>query len=309
MKKNPLEAFDYRVHSDDFVLYELGRMIEEDRADLQDDDFRRLIDEGIHEHVELQPEIRGRIAAALKASGEKPTSRIMRIVAEPSAPLGGLGPIVHSYTAYLFRRLEETPACTTPAEAEARDMIERWQSGGILREQLTKRLVEIGPAAVAPAADLLFDAPEDRTAALTALDILGSIPSPISARVLAHAISEPMMEEDLELKAYGTVKSMWPLPRLFVMYSLRPHTHEDLPFRWFQLMIEMEEPAAVERIIEELVAHAENPNFQEDLGALVALLGQSKDPAKEDKVLHVLNSEEAPRSVVKILEEFLKNSS
>ncbi len=308
-KKNPLEAFDYRVHPDDFILYELGRLIEEDRADLDDEDFRRLIDEGIHEHIELRPEIRNRIAAALKAAGERPASRIMRMVGEPSAPLGGLGPIVHSYTAYLFRRLEETPAATSPAEEEARELIERWKRGEILREQLTQRLVEIGVAAVAPVADLLFDTPEDRTAALAALEVLGAIPSLISARVLAHAISEPMLEEELELKAYGSVRDMWPLPRLFVMYSMRPHTHEDLPFRWFQLLVEMEEPDAVDRIIEELVAHAENPNFQEDLRALLELIGQSKDPAREDKILHVLNSEEAPRSVVKLLEEFLRNSS
>jgi hypothetical protein len=143
-------------------------------------------------------------------------------------------------------------------------------------------------------------------AAETAVHVLGSLPSPIAARILAHAVSEPMLDEDLELKAYGYVRAMWPLPRLFVLYSLRPHTHEDLPFRWFQLLVEMEEPLAVDRIIEELVAHGENPNFREDLGALLDLVGQSKDPDKEDKILHVLNSQETPRRCVEMLEEFLR---
>jgi len=35
MPKLPLENFDYRVECDDFLLYELGRLIEDDRAALE----------------------------------------------------------------------------------------------------------------------------------------------------------------------------------------------------------------------------------------------------------------------------------
>jgi hypothetical protein len=302
---NPLELFDFRVHQDDFVLYELGRLIEEDRAELEDADFRRLIEEGIAEHIERRPEIRAGILERLKAAGQREGSAAMRMIGDPEAPLSSLGMIVRSYIGYLFRRLDEAPSEPPSGEEQARELIDRWLRGEILREQLTKGIAAIGPPAIAPLADWLFDASEDRTAAETAIDLLGSIQSAISARVLAHAISEPILEEDLESKAYGYVRTMWPLPRLFVLYSLRPHTHEDLPYRWFQLLVEKQEPVAVDRILEELVAHSANPDFQEDLRSLLELLGRAKDPAGQDKVLQVLNSSDAPRGAVKMLEDYL----
>ena len=45
-----LAGVDYGVHPQDFVLYELHRLIEEDRASLDDSEFRTLIDEGIRAH-------------------------------------------------------------------------------------------------------------------------------------------------------------------------------------------------------------------------------------------------------------------
>lgn len=306
--KTILENFEYRVDPDDFVFYELGRLIEEESADLEDDDFRRLIGEGIREHVELRPDIRRELAALIRATNDKTYSKVVRLIEDPEAPLSGEETIVRSYTRYLFRKLEQGVEPLSPLETEACNLIERWQRAEILREELTKKLKLIGRPAVAPLADLLFDSLDDRTAAEAAVDVIGAIPSPVSARVLAHAISEPMLDEDLELKAYWHVRSMWPLPRFFVLYSLRPHAHEDLPFRWFQLLVEMEEPSAVDRIIEELIAHAENPNLREDLLALLELLRQSRDPSKEDKILHVLNSPEAPRQAAEMLEEFLRNN-
>src|SRR5438876_78456 len=139
---NPLENFDYLVGCEDFLLYELGRLIDEDRASLDDEEFRRVVDEGIREH--------------------------------------------------------------------------------------------------------------------------------------------------LEAKAYALVRAMWPLPRHYIAYSLKSHTHEDLPFRWFQLMIDCEDPAAVDRILEEVLVHAENPDFREDLQALVELLRQSRDPRTEEKIMELL---------------------
>lgn len=273
-----LDNFDYRVNCGDFLLYELGRLIEEDRASLDDEEFRRVIDEGIHEHIERRLEIRADLAMRLRTSGPA-ARRACRTVEDIEAPLRDLAIVVHSYTAYLFLRLEEC------ADENAGKQDE-----------------------VARHADLLFDSLDDRAEAEKALDSLGSIRSPVSARVLAHVISEPMLDEDLETKAYGLVRAMWPLPRHYILYSLKPHTHEDIPFRWFQLLIDSDEPSAVERILEEVLAHGGDPNFREDLLALIELLAQARDPDIDGKIMQVLNSEETPRAAVGMIEGFLKNT-
>ena len=276
MKTNPLENFDYRVECDDFFLYELGRLIEEDRASLEDEEFRRLIDAGIHEHIERPLEIRADVAARLRKSS-RASGRVLHVVEDIEAPLRDEPLIVESYTAYLVRRLEQC------AEEKSDERIEA-------------------------AADLLLESPEDRSGVETALDTLGSIRSAESARVLAFIISEPMLEEDLEARAYAHVRGMWPLPRPYIFYSLKPHTHEDIPFRWFQLLVDCDEPSAVDRVLEEVLAHGDQPDYREDLLALVELLGQAGDPGTEDKILQVLNSEDTPRGAREILEGVLKNT-
>ena len=273
-----LERFDYRVECDDFVLYELGRIIEEDHASFEDEEFRRLIGEGIHEHIETRLEIRAGMAKHLRLQGLQ-AARILRAIEDIESPLPDVEPVVRTYTAYLFRKLE---ACT---ETNAH-----------------------GEDAVARTADLLFDSPDNRAVVENALDLLGSIRSPVSARVLAHAISEPMLDEDLEMKAYGLLRAMWPLPRHYILYSLKPHTHEDIQFRWFQLLVDSHELTAVDWILEEVFVHAENPNFREDLLALMELLGQAHDPHTEDKIMQVLNNPYAPRPAAQMLETFLKTS-
>jgi hypothetical protein len=273
-----LEKFDYRVDCDDFLLYELGRLIEEDRASLEDEEFRRVIDEGIHEHIERRLEIRADLAMRLRSSGSA-AGRVWRVVEDIEAPLRDLPIVVQSYTGYLFGRLEE---CADRNAGEADE--------------------------VAGAADLLFDSLDDRAAAERALNTLASLRSPVSARVLAHVISEPMLDEDLEAKAYGSLRAMWPLPRHFILYSLKPHTHEDIPFRWFQLLLDSDEPSAADRILEEVLVHAKDPNLREDLLALVELLRQSRDPGIDDKIMQVLNSEETPPAAIGLLEGFLRNT-
>jgi hypothetical protein len=273
-----LDGFDYRVKCDDFVLYELGRIIEEDRASLEDEEFRRLIREGIHEHIDTRLEIRAEMAKHLRLQGLQ-AARILRAVEDIESPLLDVEMVVRTYTAYLFRKLEEC----TETNATSED-------------------------AVARTADLLFDSLENRTVAEHELDLLGSIRTPVSARVLAHVISEPMLDEDLETKAYGVLRAMWPLPRHYILYSLKPHTHEDIPFRWFQLLIDSDELTAVDCILEEVFAHAKSPNFREDLLALVELLGQAHDPYTEDKIMQVLNNPSTPRPAVQMLETFLKTS-
>jgi hypothetical protein len=104
------------------------------------------------------------------------------------------------------------------------------------------------------------------------------------------------------------LRAMWPLPRHYILYSLKRHNHEDIPFRWFQLLIESNEPEAVDRIMEELRAHADDPTFREDLLALIELLSQPSDPATEAKIMQVLNDPQTPRPASEMLEQFLKTS-
>ena len=106
---------------------------------------------------------------------------------------------------------------------------------------------------MAPIADLLFDAPEDRRSAELALEALAAVPCPTAARILAHSVAEPVLEEELEERAFGVLKRLWPLPRRYMLYALQKHEHEDLPFRWFELLIDVNEISTTDRAIEELV--------------------------------------------------------
>src|SRR5437870_9509472 len=84
--KNLLDHFDYHIQCDDFFLYELGRLIEEDRASFDDEEFRRLIDAGIHEHIERRLEIRAEIAANLRQLRSMP-GQLLRFVEDIETPL------------------------------------------------------------------------------------------------------------------------------------------------------------------------------------------------------------------------------
>lgn len=302
--QNDLDEFDYRIDCDDFLLYELGRLVEDDRASLDDEEFRRIIEEGIHQHLEIALDVRSDLARYVRESGAG--SRLIRAVEDLEARLQSIEPIIRSYTTYMFRRLEECAGRDTGQEEEARSWTERWQRGEVLREEMTAQLKRIGRPAVAALADLLFDSLEDRMGAETAIETLGAIPSAVGARVLAHVISEPMLDEDLEIKAHGIVRNMWPLPRHYILYNLRPHTHEDLPYRWFQLLIETSDPAGVDRILEEVVAHAASPASREDLIAILELLRIARDPETESKILELINTPETPQEARQLLEGFVR---
>lgn len=278
-----LEHFDYQVECDDFLLYELGRLIEEDRASLDDEEFREIIDEGIREHVERRLTLRSEIAKHLRQAmpdvdkdDQAAAARVLRAVEDIDFPLHDVALILTTYTSYLFQKLESCANGNVSKESEV--------------------------------ADALFECLDDRSAVDAALNTLGSIRSAVSARVLAHVVSEPMVDEDLEMRAYESLRGMWPLPRHYILYSLKRHNHEDIPFRWFQLLIESNEPEAVDRIIEELRAHADDSTFREDLLALIELLSQSSDPATEEKILQTLNDPQVPRPASEMLEQFLKTS-
>ena len=276
-----LTGIDYGVHSQDFVFYELSRLIEEDRASFDDPEFRNLIDEGIRAHIQDNLRIRARLSEALRAASLQGGARIVanrvaRALENIETDLCNVAVVVRNYTAYLFSRLE------TIDEDSAND------------------------DRISTAADLLFESTGDRSAAETALDVLCHTLTPVSSRVLAHAVSEPLLDEDLEARAYTALKASWPLPRHFMLYSLREHPHEDIPIRWFELFVEVDELLTVELVLEELRAHGENAAYAEDLAALLQALHACRDPELEDKILDAVNSASTNPAIQPLLRKFLE---
>jgi hypothetical protein len=275
-----LAGFDYGIHPEDFILYELHRLIEEDRASFDDAEFRRLIDEGIRAHIGESIENRAHLAGMLRSAtlqGEAGVIalRVIRALEDVETDLCNVAVIVRNYTGYLVSRLE------TLEEDSSNDRI-------------------------TTAADLLFESTGDRDAAETALDVLCPAVSPVSARVLAHAVSEPLLDEELEARAFTALKACWPLPRHYLLYNLQEHPHEDIPIRWFQLFADVDEPATAELVLEELRAHGGNPRYQEDLTALMEVLQTCRDPEIEDKILDAVNSPATNPAVLPLLRKFLE---
>ncbi|HLQ78706.1 MAG TPA: hypothetical protein VK210_15210 [Terriglobia bacterium] len=310
-----IAGFDFGIHEDDFVLYELNRLIEEERASFEDEEFRILIDEGIREHIEENLPVRARLAGALRTAAPRldpPTrtvaERVIRALENAGYDLRNAGVIVRAYTSCLFEKLQLLED-TSKDEAVARTMLESWKNGAVSNEPLIENLVHIGRPAIGPTADILLlslESPEGRNAAETALAVLSSIRSSVSARVLAYVVSEPMLDEDLEARAYSALREFWLLARPFILYKLHSHAHEDLPFRWFQLLIEVDETSTTDLLYEEMRMHGDQPSYLEDLWALATLMARSRDPEIEDRVLEWINSPKMPQPVVPILEEFLK---
>src|SRR6476659_6027311 len=109
--ENVLANFDYQVECDDFLLYELGRLIEEDRASFDDEEFRRMIETGVHEHIERRVDIRAEMARRFRSSEGRP-DRTLRAIENIESTLQDIPEIIQSYAAYIFARLElcsETP--------------------------------------------------------------------------------------------------------------------------------------------------------------------------------------------------------
>jgi hypothetical protein len=305
------EDFDFSVESDDFLFYEIAGLIDEDRASFEDEAFRRIIDQGIHDHIEERIELRAAMARRLRAalptvdgSARTIARRTIEALENSARSLRNASIVVRTYTGYMLRRLDEAADGNGNSEAEARALVERWRNGEILRQQATTRLAEIGRAAVAPLADLLFDVADDDMAAEFALDTLATIRTASSARVLAHAVLEPSLSEQLELKAYQYARSLWPLPRHYMLYTLSSHTHEDLSFRWFQLLVESDELTAVDMILEEVLVHGGDAAYEEDLKSIIELLRLSHDPEVEEKLVAVLNDPQTAAPAARLLQEF-----
>ena len=275
-----LAGTDYGVHPEDFIFYELHRLIEEDRASFDDPEFRNLIDEGIRAHIQDNLHTRARLAGTLRSSGLRGEAhtvarRVVHALEDLEADLCNVAVLVRNYIGYLLARLES------------------------LAE-------DVADEKVTTAADLLFESTEDRSAAETALDILCANRSPVCARVLAHAVSEPLLDEDLEARAFDALKASWPLPRHYMLYSLREHPHEDIPIRWFQLFVEVDELMTADLVLEELRAHGESPAYLEDLATLMETLHGCRDPELEDKILDAVNSASTSAPVLSLLRKFLE---
>jgi len=275
-----LTGTDYGIHPEDFILYELHRLIDEDRASFDDAEFRNLIDEGIRAHVQDNLETRARLAGALRSAGLKGeahtvATRVVHALEDLEADLCNVAVLVRNYIAYLLAKLEAL-------EEDSTD------------ERITT------------AADLLFESTGDRSAAEAALDILCVNRSPVCARVLAHAVSEPLLDEDHEARAFAALRASWPLPRHYMLYMLREHPHEDIPIRWFQLFVEVDELSTADLVLEELRAHGENPAYLEDLATLMETLHGCRDPELEDKILGAVNSPSTSAPVLSLLRKFLE---
>jgi hypothetical protein len=119
-------------------------------------------------------------------------------------------------------------------------------------------------------------------------------------------IAEPLLDEDMESHAFSVLKASWPLARSFILYNLHRHAHEDIPFQWFRLLVEVDERTTVDLALEELRAHGDKEQFREDLVALLDVLQGSRDPEAEDKIFGALNSPEKMPDVVPLLEKFLR---
>lgn len=307
-----LAQFDYAIDPDDFVFYGLAGLIDEDRASFDNDEFRRLIDEGVREHIQENPAMRAQLSSLLRrqlptmeANARLVAERVIHAMEDLDSDLRNVGVLVRAYVSYLVARLQ-TIDDNSVQQQEALRWLERWNAGEILREDLVARLKAIGTGALAPAADLLFEAVDDRMAAEAAIEIIAGIRSPVSARILAHTVSEPMLPEDLEAKAFAALKMTWPLPRFYMLYNLHTHSHEDLPVAWFQLFVEVDELSTVDQALEELRVHGGDPDYQQDLAALLDVLQLCRDPELENKILGALNSPETDPLVLPLLHTFVR---
>jgi hypothetical protein len=118
-----------------------------------------------------------------------------------------------------------------------------------------------------------------------------------------------MLSEAQERRAFSMLRNRWPVPREYMLYRLREHTHEDIPYRWFELLVEAEETRAVDLILEELLVHGGIPEYREDLTAVLGLIEGSRDPGRIGKIVRLLSFESVSRERLGLLEEWLATSS
>ena len=309
-----INDIEFQIGSDDFLVYEVGRLIQDGEPSLDDPEFRLLIEQGIRLHVNPDIHLRARLAERLRRAYPEMSSPARRValdvigaIEDADFSLDKIGAVVRNYTNQLFEKLEKMPD-VTDTEATAKAAIHQWREGAFGRLALCKRLRELGTGSVAAVADMLFESLEDATAIETALELLSILESPVAARVLAYLVSEPILEEDQEDRARSILKEFWPLPRSYMLYKLRQHSHEDIPFRWLELLIETDDTRAVDRVLEEVVAHGRARSHREDLLTALGLVDRSNDPGVVGKVLRLMTEESLPQAILDLMEEWVEDS-
>jgi hypothetical protein len=310
-----LDEVRYPIDAEDFLLFELGRLIDEGTPSFMNDEFRFLVEQSIR--ITLNPDIdlRARLVERLRREYPHMPSRARKIapqiigaIEDSDFSLDRIGAVVRSYTNQMLEVLENTEPDNSGAD-RARTAIESWREGTLDRFGLFAAIEEGGAEAVPAVADLLLEALGEPETVQTSLELLCLTPCPLAARVIAYVVSEPILEEAQEERAREILGELWPLPRTYILYRLKQHLHEDVPFRWLQILIELGEERAVDRILEELVTHARDENYVEDLRAILDLLDRSRDPGVVGKLLQLLTEETAPEAPLDLLEEWLEHSS
>lgn len=274
--------------ADPYLVFELGRLLEEGKATLGHQEFRFLIRQGVRLEYDRDVSVRASFVEALRRTKEGSSEILTQVIGaieDIDFPLDRIGVIVRHYSERLFGGLAKTGP-----EAAA--------------EEIT-RIV-----------DQLFESPEDPGAARSAITRLeeisrrspGSHECGIGQRALAYAVSEPLLEEDLEEHACSVLRAAWPASRNFVLYNLRKHLHEDIPIRWLELLFAAGELRAVERVLEEVLSHAADPEYREDLLVSLDLIRRSKDPGRSGKLLRLLSGPHTPTASRALLRDWADSS-
>ena len=318
---NSAELFQTHIHGvafgiqeDSFLLQELGHLIQDGEPSIQDDDFRFVIQQGIRLYVNPNIDLRARLAECLRhacPTMKGPERRIaytvIGAIEDVDFSLDKVGAVVRGYTNQLLETLQrETDDDSRGAEERA--WIEQWTQGGLDRQTLLERFGNVGSTGVPAVADLLFDSLEDPTRIQTALELLAVIRTPVAAQVLAYIVSEPILEELQEERALRTLRELRGLALPYILYNLKRHLHEDIPFHWFELLIDTDNTRAVDRILEEVIAHARSPSYREDLQSILPLLDRSNDPGVVGKLLRLITEDAVPDEAVEVIENWVEGS-
>ncbi len=306
---------DFPIRTDDFLVYELARLTEDyDQPSFKNEEFRLLVEQGIRLLVDRNIGIRARMVGKLRMAYPEmqPGTRkiapdVVGAIEDVDFPLHQIGAVVRSFTNQLFQRLEDMPD-SSRAEKQAQELVDRWRAGGVDRPTMFEELRDIGSGAAGAVADMLFDAVDDIEVTRTAIELLAMFETPVTARILAYLVSMPILEEDQEERVETALKEFWPMPLPYVLYNLKKHTHEDLPFRWFQLLIEMNQTRGVERTLEEVAVHSIDQSYHEDLLAILSLLDRSKDPGVVGKILRLMTDPRTPDATLRLMEEWLEGA-
>ena len=305
----------FQLRPDDFLVYELARLTEDyEEPSFKNEEFRLLVEQGIrlrlHRDIAIRAQLVGKLRQAypdMQPEARKIAPDVIGAIEDVEFPLHQIGAIVRSFTNQLFEQLESMPD-GSEVDDRARALLEEWKAGRIDRPTMFEEIRRIGPGSAGAVADMLFETTEDGELADTAIELLTLFETPMSARILAHLVSVPILEEDQEERAQTALKGLWPRPLPYMLYNLKKHTHEDLPFRWFELLIEIDHTRGVERILEEVAVHSMDQSYHEDLLAILSLLDRSNDPGVVGKILRLMTDSRTPEPTLRLIEEWLEGA-